>query len=357
MDYFPPLDEFFGSPWLSFGSLGLYGFLVFLFRGPLILDRKRKAALSALYFAIGFGILAIILINPIFWGYGSALEIVDARWDGRGITIVDYRETGGDEASDPTPYYRVHLVGEDGVKLHRFLIGWRGQVEWLDDERIVCKVDAEAYASYSRETGARIAYVDAASLSREYPELAIGVQEVRANKEARRIEFLALDGRRWTIDDPASPPKPFARFEREPSSGVRMEDREVYLNNDSANRPIVSLKAARDEPHRTSLYGGRDSGEGQSMLDASFVAVSAPGEWAVVLHWKTIERKSFFLSAYDLRGDYKWSVSQSSLFGREAAGPVLVVPSPDGSRLLVCSGAQAACLDAGNGAALWIITP
>jgi hypothetical protein len=345
-----------------------------------MLDRKRKHAWIALWSCVGFGwLMTLLFVNPACWGYGHAVEILDASWDERGIVLLDYRESGGDETSEPTPYYRLHMIGADGGKRHRVLIGAYAETGWIDGDSMVCRIDTGRYEVISRESGKRLAVIDHANLAASWDELRAGVAESRMDGRVRRIDLLAKDGRRWYLDpvanrlDPAnvgSPVDAKPRWSFDDST-IRFAPRE----RESVNLLWLEPVGGAESRKRLVAYGARsasvsidESGDVAEFLQGKIIAAwvrdlgadetkaSVTG-WGLVEHWTTLDREEFSVTCSGIAGRIAWTRTQKDLFGRVGTGTPRAVASPDGTMVLVCWAERAVALDAETGETIWSLVP
>lgn len=358
MDFTNALDTFFSSGWISFGTL--LGLLTvgIVFRKPLFQRRKQKKTLAIIYFTIFLGgFLAIILINPMYWGYGRSSGVKNSTYADGSLYVMDYRLGGGSDTEDPIPFYRINAVdAASGLKLFRFVVGSYGQIIFVSKNEIVCK-EYEEIVFYSRKDGSKVASWSKETLPELFPELAAGIDNFEMDLFDASLPVLrvtTLDGKSWQLYLPDRriwgekpvPPLPPLYWKIENDRLVR------------EGMTALRLKGKNGEDKRKQVCLPNDSVPNPSLffIEGCFIGADKQNQCAVILHYETTNHTGWMLSGISLDGKRElWKHRESEIRDSRSDFPLENCWSEDEQNGLVffTSKDETYCLRMKDGTVLW----
>lgn len=330
MNYSPPLDAFFSSPYLSFGTIFGLVILGFIFRKPLFINRKNKTALGFLYFGVFLaGIFTILIFNPMYFGYGKPIGMKQALVNGNSVFILDYRLMAGGEGDDPTPFYRVHVVDvKSGEKKRRFLVGDNAEILFVNGNEIVVRKVNEPYF-YNAETGKLNCSWTAETLPALYPELKTGVDQLQLSGSTFTVT--SKDGRQWmlnmmdhTITSAENLAAAWKSISIDPQEFFAKDDGFYKMKPDGMDQEFISLSGNDGNDKRKQLRNASDSLLNKDLyfVEGIPLAASEKAGALVILHYTTTDKMNFILTAFSLDGKKQlWEFEQKNIHPNTTDSP------------------------------------
>jgi hypothetical protein len=361
MTYSPLLDPLFGNlGWSALVLLLLLGLTVGLYLwGTRGRRRQGHGLLWLLCGAVAFTwMMSVMVFNASWWGLGTTLQFTDARVDAASVVLLDYRNAGGDEHTEPTPHYRVHLLDRrDGRPVFRVLVGSGAQLAGLTPTHVVVRRNIGQYVYVDRSTGKVVARLDKDSVGALVPGLAQEGALGWEGADDAAIRLRSQDGRALWVsvlertlhtqrpEAPAPSPAPVV-------SGGGSEVR-VRANG----RVLLGLRTVGDD-RRKHVYtpAGFANPREEPYLDGEFVAVGGSKPIAVVRHATTTTGERPVLSGVALEdGAPAWTLAADVLRPVSASGEARVVTAPaaDGTVLAVAVDTRVLLVDLETGRILW----
>lgn len=360
MNYNSALDTFFSSEYLSFGTL--IGLIVvgFIFRKPLYVNRERKVLFGGLYFLLALlGFFTIILINPIFWGYGKAIGVTAAELKNGKLYVMDYRLSTGGENEDPDSHYRFQFLDPaTGKKEFRFLAGSNLELMLITEQSIICRQLGEI-VFYSVEDGKETERWNEETLPKIFPELKSGIDNFSPfihSKNFPTVEVSTRDGQKWELhlanhnvvgEKPLPPygliPGPWKVEENEISKSDKYR---LLLRSESSGEKRKQLFLPDDNLANKDLF----------FIEGKFVECSPKDSTVVILHYETTDKLHFLLTGISSDGKQKrWEIKQTELRHEQNEYPLEVCNTTDPAKGILYFFLQdvAVAIDMHDGKILW----
>lgn len=320
MGYNSMLDTWFSSFWYTgilivvLLGIGMYFHRFFL------TGRKYKFGLGAFYFACFMFILfAWLYFNPIYWGYGNGVEVAGLRANGNTVAVMDYILEAGDEASEPTPHYRVQMLDmQTGEKKCRTLVGPNAELYYLDATELLLHRYPDELLFIDVQNGAKKATFSKETLPGIFPEMKAGIDEFHPNYFENGLSVTCKDGKSYYVDYRTRKieQKPEANKTKPAEGSLRCSDDALVRTEKGSDKYIMRLTGNGWSDKLKKLKTPDDSliNKELEFLDGKLVAVAAADSVMLILHFETTEHKNFRLSALTLDGKKQlWQFRQEDM--------------------------------------------
>ena len=319
MSYNAILDGYFSTYWISLGVPVLLFILYFIFRHKI---RKGKEGTFREQVIVWGGLFVFImlagLMNPMWLGFGRADGINEIRYINGDLYVVDYLMTMGSEGEAGTPCSRIHVVDPaTGEKRLRFQIGENADLINVHGDTVVVQGYNDA-TLFSRTTGKELAHYSQETLPEYFPELSSGVNNLMWGNNNSMMEITANNGKSYDLllDKgvlyAANPSHTYEEYM--PSGQLFIDEREVKIDNERWGTRVFALDGENGNQNLLYMTGRNDSvlNDQLTFLDGRPVAINTSDSTCVILHYETLEKKSFILTCVSLDGKrVLWEIHQS----------------------------------------------
>lgn len=320
MSYNFILDSYFSTYWISWGVPALLVILYFTFRHKI---RKGKESTLREQVIIWGSLFVFIMlagyVNPAWLGFGTAEGIREIRYINGDLYVVDYLMTMGSEGEAGTPCSRIHVVDPaTGEKRLRFLIGEHADLINVHGDTVAVETYNDA-TLFSRTTGKELAHYSQETLPEYFPELSSGVNNLMWGNNGSTMAITANNGKSYDLllDRGVLYAANTSHTHEEyvPTGQLFIDEREVKIDNERWGTRILALDGENGNQNLLYLTGRNDSilNDELTFLDGRPVAVNTSDSTCVILHYETLEKKSFVLTCVSLDGkQVMWEIHQSA---------------------------------------------
>ncbi len=323
MNYNSPLDSFFSNPWLGYGIIVIYFFIVIWFNKKLFPDRIPWLVKS--FFTIGVPFIWIVtlkMLNPALLGYGKSEGVNRlAVYDGK-LFVIDYLvAAGGGRLSKGSPCYRLHVIEPaTGNKIRRSSLynAYRpGSVRFTGDTMILTQPSDVKF--YSVATGKKINTWSSKTLPALFPQLSSGVGNLEPNSYKEKLVINSLDGNKWVLDIMSNMIAPYDSHDQnkyEPTGKLYLDENNGIRRDDQRfGTTVVTYGSVKGSDNKMMLMGPDTVlNRHISFLHGSIIAVSEKQDCFVIRDYdKTTETGVGFV-CMSLDGHRKlWEVREKEL--------------------------------------------